>query len=80
MIEGNDLKGIEMELVGIESNLELIADQLRSGLISPNVQDSNSEPANLVDVFNRMANCINHHASAVERVAVAIENLSRGEK
>ena len=68
---------MDNDLTGIEMNLELIAGVIRSGLISPNVLDSNLEAANLVDVFNRMANCINHHASAVESVAVAIENLSR---
>jgi hypothetical protein len=53
-------------------NVGYIANAIRDVGISPNVSDSNLEPANLVDVIDKLTNCIWGHAKAVEKVAVAI--------
>ena len=47
---------------------EEIADALRATLISPNVADSNMEPANAVDVLQNIADAINGLARAVQRL------------
>ena len=47
---------------------EEIADALRATLISPDVADSNMEPANAVDVLQNIADAINGLARAVQRL------------
>lgn len=42
-----------------------VAEALRETLISPNVADANLEPANLVDVINRLASAIFYLANAI---------------
>jgi hypothetical protein len=43
-----------------------IADAIREVFVSGNVLDSNWEPANLVDVVQRVADALNRLAAAVE--------------
>lgn len=54
---------------------ELIADALRYTLSSPNVSDSNLEPANVVDVLDKISLAILHHASAVEQLADVLKEM-----
>lgn len=49
----------------------LIAERLHS----PNVVDANLEPANLVDVLHRQTQAQHRIAEAIDRLAVAVENL-----
>ena len=42
------------------------AEAIAEALISPNVQDSNFEPANVVDVLQRVANGLGAIAVAIE--------------
>jgi hypothetical protein len=43
-----------------------IARAIQSCLISPNVCDSNLEPANVVDVIDRLASCVRYVGYAIE--------------
>jgi hypothetical protein len=56
----------------------ILSDGLRAVFVSPNVPDSNLEPANLVDVVDRLANGLFAVANAIEngseRLARAIES------
>jgi hypothetical protein len=56
------------------------ADAIREALISPNVFDSNGEPANLVDVIHRQARNIQAAGewigSGLDQVAAAIHDLA----
>ena len=56
---------------------EAIARALEYTLSSPNVSDSNMEPANVVDVLDKIALAILHHAKAVEKLADALEESGR---
>jgi len=58
-------------------NFEAIARALEFTLSSPNVADSNDEPANVVDVLDKIALAILHHAKAVEKLADALEENGR---
>jgi hypothetical protein len=56
------------------------AEALRATLISPNVSDSNWEPANVVDVLHDLGNAVEKHggrvATGLESVASAIRDLA----
>lgn len=49
------------------------ADVLNAALISPNVPDSNGEPANVVDVLHHLACAATRLADAWERIATVVE-------
>lgn len=50
-----------------------IGTDMRDCFISPNVPDSNLEPANLVDTTNRIAVALREMAMALTRIAAAME-------
>ena len=50
---------------------EMLAEAIRASLISPNVPDSNLEPANLVDTTNRIARALFDVAGAIRELADA---------
>lgn len=54
-----------------------VAQAIRDAFISPNVCDSNLEPANLVDVFDRIACSLKRIADSLESVvdSAASHNL-----
>jgi len=52
---------------------KVIADVLREVFISPNVSDSNFEPANLVDTTNHLAQAMTRIANALERIAAGLD-------
>lgn len=49
----------------MKNNDEFLANAILNCLISPNVSDSNLEPANVVDVINRLASSIFELARAI---------------
>jgi len=51
-----------------------IAQALEYTLSSPNVADLNMEPANVVDMLDKISLAIVRHAKAVEKLADAIGN------
>lgn len=60
---------LDPRTLGAISQIARGLDRVGDTLVSPNVLDSNMEPANLVDVIDR-------HARAVFALAEAIENLA----
>lgn len=54
-------------------NTDNLEETLEACFISANVMDSNFEPANLVDVVNRLAGKVERHAEAVEGAARCAE-------
>ncbi len=48
-----------------------LAAALRDTLISPNVMDSNGEPANIVDALAYLARSVAHAAQALQAIAVS---------
>ena len=68
-----------------------VADSLRSCFVSPNVDDSNGEPANVVDVINQvthgmlagcerltaLVNATNNVAAGLHAIAEAIKTTSK---
>lgn len=55
-----------------------VAKAIRETLISPNVPDSNLEPANMVDVIANLSNGAFRIASAITPVAVAGKDAAGG--
>lgn len=53
------------------------AQALKETLISPNVADSNMEPANVVDVVNNVARGCFAIAKAIDNLAAAIRETSK---
>jgi ABC-type transporter Mla subunit MlaD len=50
-----------------------VADAIRASLISPNVSDSNWEPANVVDVIDDLAGAIR---GAGERIGTGLQSIA----
>jgi len=54
-----------------QTGIEEIADAINRTMMSPNVWDSNGEPANVVDALNYIANGLHHVAAALKEIADA---------
>jgi|APSaa5957512535_1039671.scaffolds.fasta_scaffold104058_2 hypothetical protein len=50
-------------------SIEKLANAINNAFVSPNVSDSNLEPANIVDVIDKMANNMARIADAVSILA-----------
>jgi hypothetical protein len=55
---------------------ELISDAIRTSLISPNVPDSNHEPANLVDTASYIAYGVEGGARVLHEVAEVLHDVA----
>ena len=61
-----------------EAGHKFVAQALERSFISPNVSDRNLEPANLVDVVNRLAMTVQHVADAITPTEVAASSDAAG--
>lgn len=61
----------------VAQSLSRVALAVENSLSSPNVEDSNSEPANVVDVLDRLARSIYDLSESVEKLATAHLEVER---
>lgn len=59
-------ESIELMAEAIENGLTSVSKSIHANFTSPNVSDSNWEPANVVDAIAKVAYAINRLAEAVE--------------
>lgn len=60
------------ELAKVAKNIGAVTRAIENVGVSPNVPDSQLEPANIVDVIDKLACCVLDHARATEKIALGI--------
>ena len=56
-------------------DIQKIVNQMHHCFVSPNVSDSNGEPANLVDVSNSIAQGLHRIAKAIDGLSDAVRTI-----
>lgn len=57
-----------------------LGNALKQCFISPNVADSNSEPANMVDALDKISGSLDGISEAIRELAKTIKNMKDGKK